>query len=469
MANITKRTNKSGEVSYLIRVFVDEKSDGKQNVKSMTFKPESGMTQKQIEKKLNETAVLFEQKIKSGLVAYDGNTKFEEYAARWIENTPLAYKTRENYIGLIKRVNEAIGNIKLQNIQAHHLESFYKNLKEDGVKHSGLYSISKNLDKVMKKENITRNKLAQISGVTAYTVSMAKDGKRITTQCAEKIVNALNTPFEDVFNKIEFTGSLSDKTVLHHHRLISAILGKAKKERIILYNVAAEHTTAPKVQKKEAVYLDDIQAQEIVTLLLNDEDDIRIKTSMLILLYSGVRRGELCGLEWRDIDYERQVIHIKRASQYQKDNGIVEVPTKNESSVRTIKMPSLIFGVIRSYKSWWLSQRIANGSKWQGFEDKLFIQDDGKPINPDTINFWIEKFIEKHKLPHFTPHSLRHTFATLQIMAGVNIRTLQARTGHAQASTLVNLYSHALKTADELASEALDDILTPKNAKIHRA
>ena len=132
-------------------------------------------------------------------------------------------------------------------------------------------------------------------------------------------------------------------------------------------------------------------------------------------------------------------------------------------------MPAWIFDILKQYKLWWYSQQIANGSKWQGDENRLFIQSDGKPINPDTINFWLEKFIEKNNLPHFTPHSLRHTFATLQIMAGVNIRTLQARTGHAQASTLVNIYSHAIKTADELAAEALDDMLTPSNIKIKRA
>ena len=106
------------------------------------------------------------------------------------------------------------------------------------------------------------------------------------------------------------------------------------------------------------------------------------------------------------------------------------------------------------------------GDAWQGEADRLFIQFDGKPVNPDTINFWIERFREKHNLQHFTPHSCRHTFASLQIAAGVDIRTLQARTGHSQASTLVNIYSNAIKTAAEAASDALDDVLTPRLEKV---
>jgi len=95
MANITRRTNKKGEISCSIRVFVGENSKGKQIFKSMTFKPESGMTQRQIEKKLNETVIAFENKVKNGLVAYDGTVKFEKYADKWLENAQIAPKTKE--------------------------------------------------------------------------------------------------------------------------------------------------------------------------------------------------------------------------------------------------------------------------------------------------------------------------------------------------------------------------------------
>ena len=465
MANITKRTGKSGDVSYLIRVSCGYDASGRQIVKRTTWKPESGLTQKQIEKELNRFAVDFENKIMNGATAYDGSVKFAEYADIWLENAQIAPKTRERYVVLLRRVNMAIGHLKLQNLQAHHLEAFYKNLAENGVKTPGTYAVSDKLDKIIIEKKIKRKDLAALASVAENTLTVARRGEHISIASAEKIAAALDMPVRQLFKLNEATSGLSDKTILHHHRLISAILGKAKKERIIPFNVAVEHTAAPKLTKKEAVYLDDIQAQKVVELLLNEED-IRVKTSILLSLYSGVRRGELCGLEWQDIDFDHHVIHIKRASQYQKGKGIVEVPTKNESSIRAIKMPEWIFDLLKQYKSWWSLQRIANGSCWQGSE-RLFIQSDGRPINPDTINFWLEKFIKENNLPHFTPHSLRHTFCTLQIMAGVNIRTLQSRTGHAQASTLVNIYSHAIKTADELAADALDDMLTPNREKRH--
>jgi len=464
MPNITPRKNKDGSTSYLIRVFVDEKAGGKQTVKSMTYKPEQGMTARQVEKKLNETAVLFEQNVKSGVVAYDGRTKFADYAARWLEAAQIAPKTREGYELYLRRINEAIGHIRLESLQAHHLEAFYKNLAEDGISTRGRYAVAKGLSELMKERKLSGNKLAIAAGVSTAAVGLSRRGNRVSIETANKIAVALGVPVGQVFDVQNTTSGLSDKSILHHHRLISAILGKAKKERIVPFNVALEHATAPKVAKKEAKYLDDVKARELVGLLMQ-EDDIRVKTSILLSLYSGVRRGELCGLSFGDIDEAHGVIHIMRASQYLPRIGIVEVPTKNESSKRPIKLPPFIFEVLREYRGWWDEQREINGDRWQGHQERLFIQSDGKPINPDTINFWLDKFIEKHELERFTPHSLRHTFSTLQIMAGVNIRTLQARTGHAQASTLTNIYAHAIKTADEAATEVLDDILTPKTKK----
>ena len=134
MANITKRTSKTGEVSYRIRAFAGEKADGTQILKSLTWKPTPNMTERQIQKELERQTVMFEEKIKQGVIAYDGSIKFSEYADIWLENAQIAPKTRETYGFLLVRVNQAIGHLKLQNIQAHHLEAFYKNLKEDGVK-----------------------------------------------------------------------------------------------------------------------------------------------------------------------------------------------------------------------------------------------------------------------------------------------------------------------------------------------
>jgi integrase len=460
MPNITARKSKDGSISYLIRVYVEETGTGHQITKSMTWRPPENMRPTAVKKELNRQALLFEDKAKRGLVAFAGTTTFEEYANTWIENESFAFKTRERYRDLLKRIIPAIGHIRLEKLQARHLEAFYRNLAEAGINSRGTYAISNKLADIMKERKLSRAGLGKAVGMASATVSAAARGKHISLKKAAEICEGLNLPLNQVFTIYESETGLSDKTILHHHRLISAILEKAKRERIIPFNVAAEYATAPKVEHKEAQYLDDNQAREFLTLLL-DEQDIRIKTALILLLFTGVRRGELCGLSWPDIDAGKEIINIMRASQYQTHNGVVEVPTKNVSSIRAIKVPEFVIHLLRQYHTWWNEHRLLFGEAWEGAQERLFIQDDGKPINPDTINYWLNKFLKQNHFEHITPHSLRHTFATLQIAAGVDIRTLQARTGHAQASTLVNVYSHAIKSAQEAASDALENVLFP--------
>ncbi len=445
--------------TYRIRVSAGYDSNGKQLMKSMTWKPAPGMTPKQIEKELDRQAVLFEEKVKTGQYM-DGNVKFSEYAQTWLENAQLAPTTRALYVDLLRRINAAIGHIRLDRLQAHHLETFYKNLRENGVKERGGYAESSKLAGLLKEKKLSRVKAAALTGVSAATIGSASLGRHISVESAARIAEAFNMRPDELFTLHTETTGLSDKTVLHHHRLISAILAKAKKDHLVPHNVAAEYADAPKVRRKEPPHLDDAQAREMVVQLLGEED-IRIKTALMLLLYSGLRRGELCGLSWPDVDERTGLIHVLRASQYQEGMGIVEVPTKNDESVRAVKLPPFMFELLRQYKTWWTEQRLANGDRWKGEQQRLFIQEDGRPLNPDTINLWLDRFLSKHDFPRLTPHGLRHTFATLQIAAGVDIKTLQARGGWAQPDTPMKIYAHAIKSAAEAASDALDSILTP--------
>jgi len=383
MPNITKRTNKDGDISYRIRVYVDETGTGKHIMKSKTWRPPANMRPSTAEKEAVRLAAIFEDQVKRGLIAFDSSTKFGEYAKQWIENAQIAPKTRVEYVGLMQRITLAFGHIKLEKLQSHHLEAFYRNLAEDGVRKSGSNAAAVKLKEVMIEKKLSAAALAR------------------------------------------------------------------------------EHTDAPKIKRKESKYLDDKQAQNFLELLLNGPD-IRVKTAFILLLFTGMRRGELCGLSWGAIDDKNGIIHVKCASQYLPGQGVSEISTKTQSSIRAIKAPQFVFDILTEYRIWWNQKKLCYGREWKGELERLFIQDDGKPIVPDTINYWLNKFLKKHNFAHISPHSLRHTFATLQIAAGVDVRTLQARTGHAQASTLVNIYSHAIKSAQEAASDALESMLIPK-------
>lgn len=459
MANIKKHVAKNGKITYYIRAFDGYDSNGEQVVRSMTWKPPENMTAKQIEKELQRQVVMFEESVKKG-TCYDSNTRFEEYANEWLENNKppiLAPKTYIRYQSLLKNINAAIGHIQLTKLQSHHLQKFYNNLREEGVKKTGAYAVAINLKELMKSKNISRSELSELAGVSPTTITTAcKNGNHVNIDTAKKIAEALNLSTKKVFTLHEETGGLSSKTILHHHRLISTILAQATRDRIVPFNIADKnYMKAPKLEHTEAAFLDDEQAKHVLELL--DKEDIKWKTAMYLLIFSGMRRGELLGLEWSDIDFDNRVIHIKRTSQYVQHMGIITKSPKNETSIRTIKLSEMMFDLLREYKLYWNSLRTSLIDRWKPFIDikladgsiktvrneRLFIKEDSTPMNPDSLTDWTSKFVKRNKLPHFTPHSLRHTHATLLIAEGVSVSAVSRRLGHSSIATTSRIYVHA--------------------------
>lgn len=136
MAQITKRVGKNGRVSYLIRVSDGYGVDGKQRKKAMTWTSPEGMTPKKIEKQLQIEAIRFEEEVSAGTVQ-DGSMKFQAFAEKWLEEyakKQLKIKTWTEYEKRFERINQAIGHIKLRDLKTGHINSFYANLQEEGMR-----------------------------------------------------------------------------------------------------------------------------------------------------------------------------------------------------------------------------------------------------------------------------------------------------------------------------------------------
>ena len=219
------------------------------------------------------------------------------------------------------------------------------------------------------------------------------------------------------------------------------------------------------MEHKEARYLDEEQAARLMEAL--ESADIQNRTMIKLLLYTGMRRGELCGLTWEDIDFEKSVIHIRRSSLYLADKGIFEDETKNATSRRSIKVPADAMQALRAFRAWQRRQALQLGDQWQA-SGRVFTAWNGAPIHPDTISGWFARFIRENNLPDISLHSLRHTNATLLIAAGTNLQTVAARLGHASVTTTGKIYAHAIQSADAAAAETLQDLLHPLGTKVKK-
>ena len=453
MATVTKR----GE-TYKITVSCGYDCNGKQIRRSMTWKPASGMTQRQIEKELNRQLVTFEEKVASGLYL-DGSIKFADFADKWFQDYAekhLKAKTIARYKELMRRIIPAIGHIRLDRLQPQHLLSFYDNLAEPGIRLDASYTPVKDINTRLEQCGFNRANLAKAAGVSESTVSGLCRGRSVSEKVAYAVASSLQEKTNDLFTRNEKEETLSGKTILEHHRLISSVLTTAVQWQIILAN-PCDRVKPPKVETKEAKYLEDTEAIHLFELL--EQEPIKYRVMIELLVYSGFRRGELCGLEWRDIDFKNKLVRVERTSMYLPGKGVFDDTPKTSNSIRTIKLSDHAFQLLLEYKLWQNTQRAKAGDRWTD-TGKVFTTWDGKPIHPDTISGWFHGFVSKNDLPPICLHSLRHTNASLLIANHTDITTVSKRLGHANTATTAKIYAHALRRADEIAAETLQDILT---------
>jgi integrase len=457
MATIQKRGK-----SYRIRVSVGYDSAGKQIIKSMTWRPEPSMTPKQIENKLKQVVRDFEVCVINGQYL-DGAIKFSDFAEKWLTDyaeKQLAPSTVVGYRRYLKRINAAIGHIRLDKLQPQHLIEFYNNISEAGARADFKCIAIIDLADIFKKRVQSRKIFAKENHVSEKVLCNACHGQYISYNSAKAICDGLGLKFSNVF-KITSKGKLSGNSILHYHHLISSILTTAVQWQVITSN-PAKRIKPPKMERKEAAYLDVEQARQLIELLENEP--IQYKTAIILLLYSGMRRGELLGLEWRDFDFDNCTVCISRTSQYLPGKGVFTKGTKTSGSTRIIKLPKVILKLLHEYRKWQNEERLKVGSLWHD-TDRLFTTWDGKPMRPDTLTQWFENFVKRHNLPPIHLHSLRHTNATMLIAAGEDVRTIAGRLGHSQTSTTLNIYSHVIQSADAKAARTIENLLDPLNAK----
>ena len=461
MATIEKISGKTG-TTYRISVSGGFDTTGKRIRHRMMWKPTPGMTERQIQKAVQRAAADFERSIEQGY-ALDNKQTFADYAAYVLdlkERDGTKVKTLDRYRELMIRINQAIGHIKLADLRPQHLNAFYKNLTEPGIRlGAGIATAKIDLTAWLKQNKKTRVGIAEAAGVAASTVSAAAQGKPIQETKAEAIAKAMGKKLNDVFTVEQNMEPLADKTILAYHRLISIILTQAEKEMLVPYNAAAK-ATPPKAAKKAPNYFQPETISEILKAL--EAEPLKWQLITHLLLVTGCRRGEIMGLKWDKVDFKNNRVTIDRALIVSPSKGVYESTTKT-SDIRYLNLPAETIALLKQHKREQLRTQIANGDRWihTGY---VFTQDNGDRMNPDSITAWLNDFSKRHGLPHINPHAFRHTVASVLLANGTDIVTVAAQLGHASASTTENFYAHIIEENKARASECIADVLLRKKA-----
>lgn len=467
MATIRKQPRKNGYV-YIFQVRVTDKGSKKQIVKTKTWVPDEDLTPKQADKMAQVMAEEFEKEIKSSLGrGYDQyiNSKltFREYSKIWLEKTKrdcsIVYYTKAK--NLLEEINSEIGGYELRELNPQIIQTYYNKL-DNKEKHTKIVKPKKDFKQIVASYGYTYKQLKNKYSIQVATLSGAYNGKNVSIGWAKLFCQKTGIGFSELFDVETITEKYAFESIHIYKRTIRAILSQAKKNRLIENNYAsAEYIYFPKRPPREIKAMDDKEAKLLYETLAV-YPDIRVKTALLIFLLTGFRRGEVTGLEWGDIDFEKKTITVNRSVVAVTGVGLIEKSPKTATSIRTITIPDLLINQLVEYKKW---QEHDIEMKGDYFTDtgKLFTQTDGKTITPGTFKNWFNKICALAGIDHYTLHSIRHTNITLQLMAGVPLVTVSARAGHARTSTTSDIYAHVLKSSDQVAAETIDNIFGKKD------
>ena len=235
---------------------------------------------------------------------------------------------------------------------------------------------------------------------------------------------------------------LSPKTVRNIHQILSSALKLAQEQRIILTN-PAEGCALPKVEHREMKTLPVEQLQSF----LREAKDSGVFELYYLELATGLRRGELLGLKWEDIDLEHGDLRVRR--QIARINGrVVEAPLKTKNAYRTLPLAEDTVSILKEQK------KKVGSSPW------VFPSATGGPISPDSVLHMLHRVLKRAGLPKVRFHDLRHTFATLALQNGVDIKTVSGMLGHFSAGFTLDTYAHVTTSAQKAAANTMGKLLS---------
>ena len=250
---------------------------------------------------------------------------------------------------------------------------------------------------------------------------------------------------------------LSQKTVIHHLNFISDIFVYAARLELIDNN-PCKNIVVPRGKKKEkSVYTVD-EVKNLFALIEEHKPPIKYKAFVTLAVYSGFRRGELLGLEWKDIDWDNNVISVRRTSNYTSTSGHYTDTTKTKSSQRSLKLPDAVFDTLKELYEEQQETKVMVGSKWVN-SDRLFISWDGSPMFCGTPYYWLKKFTKKHNMRFCDLHSFRHFNTTVLINSGIDVATVSRALGHANVNTTTSIYFHAFQEVQARTGNAIAEAL----------
>lgn len=305
-------------------------------------------------------------------------------------------------------------------------------------------------------------------------ITRQKDNKKIEISTYEYYNNTIEKHFKPFFKELYLHDiqpinlqeyydyklqkcNLSPNTVLKHHAIIHGCLRTAQKMNIIKIN----HADNIDLPSKTKYIIKKVYDENEINVLLNIVEDTIIETPVYLAALLGLRRSELLGLKWENVNLDKKEIHIKKVrvrfmSIIEKDR------TKNIYSTRKLAIPDILVNYLTKVKE---KQEINKQLCGNCYNDGGYVccSIDGNPINPDTLDRKFKKILSSNNLPHIRIHDLRHSNASILYKLGASLKDIQEWLGHGDYVTTANIYTHIFEENKKQNANKIDEIFKNMN------
>ena len=247
---------------------------------------------------------------------------------------------------------------------------------------------------------------------------------------------------------------MSNRTLLLVHAVLHRAFNQALKWGIVVRN-PVQAVNRPKFKHKEMKTLTDSQVRTFLSFATNS----RFEVLYWLAVTTGLRRGELLGLKWSDLDWANHRIRVQRQLQ-RLPSGLEFSEPKSSAGKRVIAVGDSTIAKLRKHVEFQSRERQEAGKSWHE-NDLIFPSPIGTPMDPDNLCHEFKRLLVAAGLPDIRFHDLRHTAASLMLQQGVHPKVVQERLGHSDISLTLNTYSHILPVMQDEVAHKMDELLTP--------
>ena len=470
MAYFKIETDKKGKLKARIQVSGKDVETGKAKIFTKKVYNDENLTEAKFRKQVEKISLAFEDEVERAYA--DRKTQicnkiltFSELAEEWVQT--IKNNLSHNYFlratEVVQRFNRYLTEKHLDQkpisgITVRDVQLYLNSFSSGYIKQIPVARMKKDFPQEVNFRQLARDGI--INRCASY--GMRRKGNNIEETTARKICDEYKLDFDEYFEIASANHPYSPETIKGQRRVLRTLFNEAVRYEWIVKNpvcgtkigAGSSNTSLREVPEKEVFSL--TEAQDFLkTLGTIPDDEIYKRMPLELMLLTGIRQGELCGLHWSDVDFEKGLLHIRRSRQAAKGFTYEKAP-KTKTSIREIPMPEMLIRDLRKYYDWFAESDKRFADRLD--EYYLAVNVYRMPIYPHTVGHWLKKFEEKNGFKHVTCHGLRHTYCSLLLSQNVPIQTVSKYMGHSDSTIPLKVYSHFIPDTQDRALSALEKL-----------